>query len=69
MHVTCHPPALQVSSILSFSLAQGGNNTVMDRVQTVYQCCGVRGAEGYDQWRDYLEVSTQCNVGSVDITL
>lgn len=50
-------PALQVSSVLSFSLAQGGNNTVMDQVQTVYQCCGVRGAQGYDQWRDYLEVS------------
>ena len=45
----------EVSSLLSFSLAQGGNNTVMDQVQTVYQCCGVRGAEGYDQWRDYLE--------------
>ena len=48
---------MQVDSLLSLSLAQGGNNTVMDQVQALYQCCGVRGAEGYDQWRDHLEVS------------
>ena len=46
-----------MDSLLSLSLAQGGNNTVMDQVQALYQCCGVRGAEGYDQWRDHLEVS------------
>ena len=52
-----HHHSLQVDSLLSLSLAQGGNNTVMDQVQALYQCCGVRGAEGYDQWRDHLEVS------------
>ena len=46
----------EVESVLSFSLAQGGNNTVMDQVQRLYKCCGVRGLEGYDQWRDYMEV-------------
>ena len=52
-------PSLQVESLLSLALEQGGNVTVWDRVQTVYQCCGVSGEQGYDQWRDFLEVSLQ----------
>ena len=26
-----------------------------DKIQIAYQCCGVSGDEGYDQWRDYLD--------------
>ena len=26
-----------------------------DEIQSNYECCGVSGDEGYDQWRDYLD--------------